>query len=123
MDAKRAVGAVTPNRWAALKQLFDQAVALDTDARKAFVAHACSVDAGLADSLANLLDHCDSTSSLLDDPAVTLERLVALIASECRAFADGESSRVGSKSFASSLKEAWARSTQPKTSNSTNSSH
>jgi tetratricopeptide (TPR) repeat protein len=91
MDAERALSTLTPERWVVLKGLFNRAIELGPSARGTFILEACGADRWLSDSLASLLRLADSSPSLMDDPAITLGRLAALVeAGGCRTFAQGE---------------------------------
>jgi len=90
MDAQGAVRTVTPDRWARLKDLFDQALAVDERERHGFVCAACGDDTGLKRSLTTLLNHHDLSASGLTGSLMTPERVAEIILADLRAFVPGE---------------------------------
>jgi hypothetical protein len=61
---------MTPDRWAVLKSLFDQALAVDEHDRGAFLAVACAGDESLRGSLVALLDHHEAGAPRIPTPSV-----------------------------------------------------
>jgi serine/threonine protein kinase/Flp pilus assembly protein TadD len=90
MDAQRTVGVMTPDRWAVLKSLFDQALAVTDREREAFLEVACAGDASLQGSLVALLNHHEAATSVLAGPMLTSERLAEIVSSGVRTFVPGE---------------------------------
>jgi len=81
---------MTPERWAALKELFDQALDAPPAARSVLIDRVRTRDEALAHSLVNLLAYHDATLSVLDAPAMTLDRLDEIAEGATRAFNPGE---------------------------------
>ncbi|MFI5311212.1 MAG: protein kinase, partial [Gemmatimonadales bacterium] len=72
-DATRPVprvpGPLTPERWRALEPLFDAAIELAPERRRAFLVEACAGDAALHAELESLLAEYDRHDSTVDRPA------------------------------------------------------
>ena len=81
---------MTPERWAVLKSLFDQALAVDQDGREAFLSRACAGDRGMKNSLLALLDHHHAATSVLSGPILTAERMAEIVNCGVRTFLPGE---------------------------------
>jgi tetratricopeptide (TPR) repeat protein len=81
---------MTPERWARLKELFGAALEAPPQDRRAMIERVRSDEASLAAALVNLLRYHDATLSLLDAPAMTLDRLDEIAGGSTRAFAAGE---------------------------------
>src|SRR5437588_641596 len=81
---------MTPERWARLKSVFDEALALHSHARGDFVWRACVGDSSLARSAIALLSYHGMPTSLLCGPAMALDDIPAIVAAELRTFAEGE---------------------------------
>src|SRR5689334_8412006 len=81
---------MTPQRWALLKTLFNQALELKTDQHLDFVREACSGDVELEADLITLLDHRDTAPSMLAGPTLSRERLGEYLEASLRTFNTGE---------------------------------
>ena len=81
---------MTPERWAAMKSLFDEALALKEDERGAFLATACAGDSSLEQSLIALLHHHEAATLVLSGPTLTADRLAEIVSSGVRTFLPGE---------------------------------
>ena len=81
---------MTPERWARLRDLFDEALAVGESDRPGFVSAACAGDAGLERSLAALLAHHQASGSGLAGPQASSEELADIVLAGLRAFLPGE---------------------------------
>ena len=81
---------MTPERWARLKSVFDQALAVEAGERREFVRAVCVGDVELERSLAGLLHHHEAASSVLAGPMLTPERMAEIVSSGTRTFVPGE---------------------------------
>ncbi|QOY88829.1 protein kinase domain-containing protein [Paludibaculum fermentans] len=77
-------------RWAALKQLFEQAMEMDEAERLAFVDGACAGDPSMELSLLQLLAHHDAAASVLAGPVLSMKRAAEIVGSGMRTFVPGE---------------------------------
>ncbi len=81
---------MTAERWARLKELFEQAVELESSERAGFIERQCGMDRELSESLWNLLRQHESASDFLDSPLVSRQRVFAYFTQSGRAFKAGE---------------------------------
>lgn len=81
---------MSAERWAALKDLFEQAMELDDTQRVAFVDGACAGDPSMELSLLQLLAHHDAAASVLAGPVLSMKRATEIVASGMRTFLPGE---------------------------------
>ncbi len=82
--APSGVDVVTPERWSRIKEIFQEALALDSDARAVFVDNACGGDAELRREVSSMLEAFDGAGSFLaiDEP-VSTSRTLMMYCSQC----------------------------------------
>ncbi|MGC4051586.1 MAG: hypothetical protein QM757_19720 [Paludibaculum sp.] len=80
---------MSAERWAALKDLFEQAMELDDEQRVAFVDGACAGDPSMELSLLQLLAHHDAAASVLAGPVLSMKRATEIVALGMRTFLPG----------------------------------
>jgi tetratricopeptide (TPR) repeat protein len=80
---------MTPERWARLKDIFDRALAVETQVRGDFVRSECGGDGTLARSVVALLNHHDVEHSIAGE-VLTGQALQSLLGDALRTFVPGE---------------------------------
>lgn len=81
---------MTAERWALLKSLFDEALALDRAKQAEFLQQLGKRDPTLELSLRSLVRHYDSAPALLEGPLISQQRIIEYLSAGVRTFQPGE---------------------------------
>lgn len=81
---------MTPERWARLRDLFDQALDVDAGERLRFANGVCAGDADLQQSLVKLLLHHQTSAPGVTGRTLSAEHFAEIVGNELRAFHPGE---------------------------------
>jgi eukaryotic-like serine/threonine-protein kinase len=81
-------GAMTPDRYQQIDRIFQAALALDPDQRRAYLDEACGADEKLRDEVESLITSDEGGLSFIDEPAFTMAARV--LATDSPAFSAGD---------------------------------
>lgn len=81
---------MTPDRWARLKDVFGEAVALESINRSSFIQKACGTDQDLIDGVKKLIADHESAGSTLDRALISSDRMIEYFAAGLRTVHAGD---------------------------------